>query len=120
MKRIFLSVILCYSSFICFGQTTDVRQLSAPIGDLQLESGKTISDCRIGYRMFGKLNPAKSNAVLFLTWFGGNAKNVEDMSPWQAIDTTKYCLIIIDALGDGVSTSPSNSANQHGAAFPTF
>jgi homoserine O-acetyltransferase len=119
MKRIFLSVILCYSSFICCGQTPD-RQQSASIGDLQLESGKTISDCNIGYRMFGKLNPTKSNAILFLTWFGGNSKNVADMSPGQAIDTTKYCLIIIDALGDGVSSSPSNSVKQHGPVFPIF
>src|SRR6185503_4082844 len=35
-------------------------------------------------------------------------------------DTAKYCLIIIDALGDGFSSSPSNSATQHGPAFPVF
>jgi homoserine O-acetyltransferase len=116
----FICGLLVLFNLACLGQAKTGRQQSTSIGDLQLESGKVISDCHIGYCTFGKLDPAKSNAVLFLTWFGGTSKSVEDMSPWQAIDTTKYCIIIIDALGDGVSSSPSNSANQHGAAFPTF
>jgi homoserine O-acetyltransferase len=119
MKKTFVLLWLFAYGF-CYAQPAADRQQSAPIGDLQLESGKIITNCSIGYRMFGKLNPAKSNAVLFLTWFGGNSNNVADMSPWQAIDTTRYCLIIIDALGDGVSSSPSNSVKQHGRAFPVF
>jgi len=120
MKRIIFLALLWSSSLTCFAQPGGNREHFANIGDIQLESGKTISDCNIGYRTSGKLNPAKNNAILFLTWFGGNSKNVTDMDPWLAIDTTKYCLIIIDALGDGVSSSPSNSVKQHGPAFPAF
>jgi homoserine O-acetyltransferase/O-succinyltransferase len=34
------------------------------------------------------------------------------------VDTTKFFVLLVDALGNGVSTSPSNSAAQPGAAFP--
>lgn len=37
------------------------------LGDFRLENGPVIRDCRIGYRIFGQLNSAKSNAVLFPT-----------------------------------------------------
>jgi homoserine O-acetyltransferase len=41
----------------------------APLGDLKLASGKVIRDCRIGYRTFGRLDAAQSNAILFPPWF---------------------------------------------------
>jgi homoserine O-acetyltransferase/O-succinyltransferase len=96
------------------------RQQIVSIGDFKLESGEVIKDCKVGYRTYGHLNSAKSNGVLFLTWFGGTAKAIESVDPWPVIDTTRYCLIVIDALGDGVSSSPSNSLTQHGTSFPAF
>jgi homoserine O-acetyltransferase len=36
------------------------------------------------------------------------------------VDTEKYFGIAIDALGNGVSSSPSNSTTQHGLAFPAL
>jgi homoserine O-acetyltransferase len=36
------------------------------------------------------------------------------------VDTTRYHLILIDALGNGVSSSPSNSADQPRTLFPQF
>lgn len=36
------------------------------------------------------------------------------------VDPAKWFLIAVDALGDGVSSSPSNSETQHGPAFPAF
>jgi homoserine O-acetyltransferase len=99
----------------------DYKQQFASLGDFKLESGKVIQDCRIGYRIYGKLNSDKTNGILFLTWYTGNSKDVEKgQAPWKVIDTNKYCLITIDALGDGVSSSPSNSVKQHGPDFPVF
>lgn len=119
MKRAIVLLIFLFTCRYGYSQTPDRQQLT-PIGDFTLESGQIIKDCKIGYRTYGKLNAGKSNGVLFLTWFGGTSKNVADGSPWVAIDTVKYCLIIIDALGNGVSSSPSNSTQQHGTAFPAF
>jgi homoserine O-acetyltransferase len=39
----------------------------APLGDFKLENGQIIRDCRLGYRIFGKLNRDQSNVVLFPT-----------------------------------------------------
>ena len=36
----------------------------ANIGDFRVPSGEIIHDCRIGYRTFGRLNSAASNAIL--------------------------------------------------------
>jgi homoserine O-acetyltransferase len=82
----------------------------ANIGDLPLESGQSIHDCRVGYRTYGRLAPDKSNAILILTWFGGTSG---DVAPWigdgKLYNSSKYLVIVADALGDGVSSSPSNS-----------
>jgi len=119
--RSFILTFLCLTGFcICYAQKARDRQQYATLGDFKLESGQIIKNCRIGYRIYGKMNSAKNNSILFPSWYGGTAKDVEYTDPWKAIDTTKYCLIIVDALGDGVSSSPSNSVGQHGPRFPHF
>jgi homoserine O-acetyltransferase/O-succinyltransferase len=125
MKNITLVIfMLCCS--ICEAQKGDPdyiseRQQYAEIGNFKLESGAVIEDCRIGYRTYGKLNEAKTNAILFPTWFDGTSLDIERFSPpWPTIDTGRFFLIVIDALGDGLSTSPSNSLTQHGPRFPEF
>ena len=120
MKTCILAFLLLTCVGICHAQKARDRQQFATLGDFKVESGQVIKDCRIGYRIYGKLNSAKNNGILFPSWYGGTAKDVEYAEPWKAIDTTKYCLIIADALGDGVSSSPSNSVKQHGPRFPHF
>lgn len=91
------------------------------LGDFKLENGQVIKDCKIGYRTFGKLNANKSNAVLVPTWFTGNSQQKSFVAdPKSFVDSTKYFVIIVDALGNGVSSSPSNSTSQKNQLFPTF
>ena len=91
------------------------------LGDFRLESGEVIRDCKIGYRTFGTLNTDRSNVVLFPTWFSGHTKDlVEFMAADGMVDTSKYYVIAVDALGNGISSSPSNSAEQARQAFPRF
>ena len=93
----------------------------ANLGFCKLVSGKEIKDCRLGYRTWGKLNARHSNAVLFPTWFGGtSAQLVASVGANKLVDPAKYFVIAVDALGDGVSSSPSNSVTQHGTDFPAF
>jgi homoserine O-acetyltransferase len=97
------------------------EQQFASLGDFRLESGEIIRDCRIGYRTFGKLDAAKSNAVLFPTWFTGTTKDlIEQVGPGKLVDSTIYYVIAVDALGNGVSSSPSNSSLQPHMRFPRF
>src|ERR1700754_1031267 len=92
----------------------------AHIGDFKLENGRSIDQCIIAYQTFGKLNKEKNNAVLFPTWFTGTSINLLPFVPGKMIDTTRFFLILVDALGDGLSSSPSNSQTQPGLKFPAF
>ncbi len=93
----------------------------ADMGDFRLENGQTIEDCKIGYRIYGELNKDKSNAILFPSWFSGTSKDLAQfVSPTGPADSSKYFVVTVDALGNGVSSSPSNSAKQAGSAFPKF
>ncbi len=93
----------------------------AELGDFELESGETLRDCKIGYRTFGKLNRDRSNAVLVPTWFGGKSADLQGfVGPGGLFDPSQHFVILVDALGNGVSSSPSNSAAQPGPSFPRF
>lgn len=92
----------------------------AELGTCTLESGERIEDCRIGYRTFGRLDEARSNAILFPTWFTGTTKSLLDVVPDKLVDTKRFFLVLVDAIGDGVSSSPSNSRRQPRLRFPRF
>jgi homoserine O-acetyltransferase len=94
-------------------------QQFAQIGDFKLESGEVIRDCRIGYRTFGKLDGNKANVIVFPTWASGTTQQLaSDIGPGRLVDSSKYYVVAIDALSNGVSSSPSNSKVQPRMAFP--
>jgi homoserine O-acetyltransferase len=98
-----------------------MRQQIAWLGDFQLESGDVIYDCRVGYRTKGQLVASKSNAVLVTPWFQGTSRKLgRQIGPGRLVDSSKYFVIAVDALGNGVSSSPSNSVVQPGRHFPNF
>ena len=91
------------------------------IGDLPLENGGVINDFSIGYMTAGTLNADKSNAVLMVTAIGGNHHRIDFMiGPGLGLDTNKLFVIKTDAIGNGITTSPSTSTTQHGPDFPHF
>jgi homoserine O-acetyltransferase len=97
------------------------EQQFAALGEFKLQSGLKIQDFRLGYRTLGKLNEDKSNAILWPTWLGGTTKElVQFVGPGKLVDSDKYFVILVDAIGNGVSTSPSNSTKQPRAMFPKF
>jgi homoserine O-acetyltransferase len=97
------------------------EQQFANIGDLKLQNGGVIRNCRIGYRTFGTLNLDKSNVVVFPTWAGGTSEQLKgSIGRGKLIDSTSYFVVAIDALSNGVSSSPSNSRLQPRMRFPKF
>jgi homoserine O-acetyltransferase len=106
--------------FLCVAAVSQSgEQQFGSLGDFKLDNGQVIRDCRVGYRTFGQLNGDKSNAVLFPTWFTGTTQQLVDLfGPGKLVDTSKYYVIALDALGDGVSTSPSNSTLQPHMKYP--
>jgi homoserine O-acetyltransferase len=94
---------------------------TADLGRCTLDSGKFIEPCVIAYRTYGRLNAEGSNAILFLTWYNGRSEDLKQFfGPDKLVDTTRFFGVAIDAFGDGVSSSPSNSATQHGPVFPAI
>jgi homoserine O-acetyltransferase len=99
----------------------DGGQQYANLGECQLESGETILECRLGYRTFGNLNADKSNAILIPTWFSGDSQDLIDLKvigPEGVIDSSRFFVIAVDAFGNGVSSSPSNSGSYEPGDFP--
>lgn len=96
--------------------------LTANLGDFILDSGKVIKDLQIAYRTYGTKNADASNVILFPTWFNGKTEGLETYIAGEHpfVDPSKYFVIAVDAIGNGVSTSPSNSKLQKGKAFPKF
>ena len=116
MKRLLaLIAVSAFASQLALAQ----QQQFASLGDFKLQSGEVLRDCRIGYRTAGQMNADKSNVVLFPTWAGGTTdKLMGSVGPGNLADSSKYYVILVDALSNGVSSSPSNSAAQPHMHFP--
>ncbi len=121
--RLCIPLLVVLASFILPTSVPaqDHPQQFASLGDFKLESGEVIRDCRLGYRTFGQLNADKSNVVVFPTWANGTTAQMDgQFGPGRLLDTSKYYAIAVDALGNGVSSSPSNSSLQPRMKFPKF
>jgi homoserine O-acetyltransferase len=94
---------------------------SYKMGDLALESGEVIKDFSISYVTHGTLNAKKSNAILMVTAISGNHHRLDFLiGPGKALDTDKYFVVCTDAIGNGLTTSPSSSTAQPHMKFPKF
>jgi homoserine O-acetyltransferase/O-succinyltransferase len=91
------------------------------IGDLALEEGGTIRNCRLAYATFGKLDPDGGNAILVPTWYSGTNKIIEQVfiGPGRALDPGKYFIMVVNQIGSGLSSSPHNTPAPAGMGnFP--
>jgi homoserine O-acetyltransferase len=94
---------------------------SLALGDFLLESGECIKDASVSYVIHGTLNEARTNAVLGLSAIGSNHHRLDFLiGDNQALDPAQWAVICVDALGNGLSSSPSNSTRQPGLTFPRF
>ncbi|MER2127732.1 alpha/beta fold hydrolase [Solibacillus sp.] len=80
------------------------------VGEFQLEEGGVIPYLQLAYVTHGELNADKSNAILIPTWFSGTSRDWDNyIGPGRALDPEKYFIVVINQIGNGVSTSPHNS-----------
>lgn len=84
------------------------------IGRLELEHGGVIEDCHLAVRTVGRLNEAKDNAILIPTWFTGTHQAWMDtyIGPEHALDPSKYFIVIVNQIGNGLSTSPHTTDDE--------
>ena len=90
------------------------------LGNLRLQSGATLRGARLAYKTYGTLNASKDNAVVFPTFFGGqHYQNENIIGPGQALNPESYFIIVPNMMGNGLSSSPSNTPMPYDRArFP--
>jgi homoserine O-acetyltransferase len=83
----------------------------ADLGEFEFEGGGKIPNLRMSYVTHGTLNAAKDNAILFQHGFGGNHHLFDHMiGPRKPLDTDKYFIICVDALGATQTTFEHSSS----------
>lgn len=117
----------------------------ASVGDMTLASGEVLQDVRVGYETYGTLDERRDNAVLVCHYFSGTSHAAGRYSPdeaepgwWdavigpgKAIDTDRYFVVAIEALGcvridrpHGVTTGPGSidpsTGRPYGPSFPAL
>src|SRR6201986_568659 len=84
------------------------------LGDGILQPGATPRDCKLAYKAFGVLNAKKDNVVVYPTWYSGQHYDNEWLiGAGRALDPEKYFIIIPNMLGNGLSSSPSNTPEPY-------
>jgi homoserine O-acetyltransferase len=91
---------------------------------LSLDSGASLSPVDVSYETYGTLNPAKSNAILVLHAFSGDAHAAgispetgkpgwwdNMIGPGKAFDTDRYFVICTNVLGGCRGTTGPSSIN---------
>ena len=115
--RVILGIVL-WSTLSDASTLPDSPQKFATFNECRLTSGQVIAPCRIGYRTYGTLNDDKSNALLVPTWFTGTSAEHAYLASPDLLSPESYFIVMVDALGNGVSISPSNSKTQPDGQFP--
>jgi homoserine O-acetyltransferase len=101
-------------------------QIDAPhhfamLGRFPLENGAAIEDFHACYVTHGRLSPARDNAILVCSAIGQTHHRLDFLiGPGRALDTDRFFIVAIDAIGNGLSISPSTSNGQPNSAFPRF
>ncbi len=90
------------------------------LGDFALQEGATLRDARLAYKTYGTLNQAKNNAIVYPTWYSGRHwENEWLIGDGMALDPGRYFIIVPNMLGNGLSSSPSNTPLPYDKArFP--
>lgn len=96
--------------------------------DFHFKSGETLPELRLHYTTFGKSERNASgkttNAVLILHGTGGTGRQFLApqfanllFGPGQLLDASRYFIILLDNLGHGKSSKPSDGLHAH---FPQY
>ena len=79
------------------------------LGDLTLQSGRTLPLARLAYKTYGELAPDRSNVILYPTSYGAQHPDTEWLiGPGRVLDPTRWFVVIPNMFTNGLSTSPSN------------
>lgn len=111
--------------------------LTLPPGGLLLDSGNRFGPVTVRYEQYGEMNREKSNVILVLHAFSGDAHAAgrhsesdanpgwweEMIGPGRALDTKKYCVICSNVIGGcqgttGPGSIDPDTGEPYAMAFP--
>jgi homoserine O-acetyltransferase/O-succinyltransferase len=90
------------------------------LGDVTLQSGATIRNSKLAFKTFGTMTANKDNVIVYPTWYSGQHYDNEWLiGAGMALDPARYFIVIPNMLGNGLSSSPSNTPPPYDRArFP--
>jgi homoserine O-acetyltransferase len=84
---------------------------SFDLGATKLSCGVTVPSLNLAYKVYGQLNAQKSNLILYPTSYGAQHSDIDWLIGSDGVlDPARYCIVIPNQLGNGLSSSPSNLA----------
>jgi homoserine O-acetyltransferase len=96
-------------------ETVEAELRGFDAGSVKLRSGEVLPEARLAYTVHGTLNEAGDNAILLPTFYGGTHDDVTYLiGPGRALDPSRYCIVVPNLFGNGISSSPSTT----GSDFP--
>lgn len=90
------------------------------LGDVELLSGEVLRNAQLAYKTYGKLSGDGGNVVVLPTFYTGtHQRNEGYFGAGRAIDPARHFIVSVNMFGNGLSSSPSNTAApQDGSRFP--
>jgi homoserine O-acetyltransferase len=88
--------------------------LRVPMGRFELEEGGVIEELELAVATYGELGEAKDNVILVPTWFSGTHATWWQVyiGPGRALDPEKYFIVVVNQIGNGLSTSPHTTTDE--------
>ena len=131
MNRIFASLVLIIALGPVCSRAADypsAAEADYTIRDFKFSSGETLPELRIHYRTIGKIDKdgqgKTRNAVLIMHGTTGSGAQFirpefagELFGPGQALDATKFFIVLPDGIGHGKSSKPSDGMHTK---FPRY
>ncbi|HEY8318171.1 MAG TPA: alpha/beta fold hydrolase [Amnibacterium sp.] len=89
------------------------------VRDFPTESGVVLPEARLAYRTFGSPDAARGAVLVPSHFMAGAADNEWMIGAGLSLDPAEYFIVATELLGNGVSSSPSNTpAPFDGPRFP--
>src|SRR3954454_13544832 len=90
------------------------------LGNFTLQRGATLRGAKLAYKTYGTLNAQKDNVIVYPTWYSGqHYENEWLIGSDMALSPNEYFIVVPNMLGNGLSSSPSNTPPPYDRArFP--
>lgn len=91
---------------------TSMQEGHYALGDFPVLKGGAIGNAMLGWRTHGMLSPARDNVILYPTSYGATTDELTWLVGAEGIlDSTRWFVVQVDMFGNGVSSSPTNTAH---------